>query len=333
MIQNLALLILATMIVLGIGQEAPKDPLVTGPGFNPKAIVGASECAECHTHSAAIWEKTPHYSTITEMPRGEKGREIAKKMGIKRIKSESLCLDCHATSHWEDEKLKPSSGVSCESCHGAGMGWVKIHGEFSGKEEGQETADEIDLRWRVSEAAGMLRPTMIAEIARNCVSCHVVPHESLVNVGGHPAGSEFELVAWSQGKIRHNNFYSKGKENKVAPIERQRLLYAVGLLAEMELVLKAIGTAEKMGDYAKANARRFSKLRKKLASAAKASRHPELIKALEAVASLKMSLKSQAEMLTASAAITDSLDNLASTSDGGDLSGLDSMLPDESEYK
>ncbi|OUU23984.1 MAG: hypothetical protein CBC13_04365 [Planctomycetia bacterium TMED53] len=336
MIQQLTLLFLTTMIIIGVGQDAQDSqvaPLPVGPGFDPKAIVGASECTECHTHSAAIWEKSVHHGTITDMPRSEKGREIAKKMGIRRIKSESLCLDCHSTSHWEDEKLKPSSGVSCESCHGAGMGWVKLHGEFSGKEEGQETADEIARRWRASEAAGMLRPTMIADIARNCVSCHVVPHEELVNVGGHPAGSDFELVAWSQGNIRHNNFYTKGKENKVASIERQRLLFAVGMLAEMELLLKAVGTAEKMGDYAKANARRFAALRKKLAAAAKATSQPDLIKALEAVASLKLSLKNQEAILAASESITASLDGLAATSNGSDLKGIDSMLPEEADYK
>ena len=333
MIQNLIPLLLVAMVAVGLGQEAETSKLPTGPGFDPKAIVGVSECTECHTHSGAVWEQTVHHGTITDMPRTEKGREIAKKMGIRRIKSESLCLDSHATSHWEDEKLKPSSGVSCESCHGAGMGWVKLHGEFSGKEEGQETAEEIARRWKASEAAGMLRPTMIADIARNCVSCHVVPHENLVNVGGHPAGSDFELVAWSQGSIRHNNFYTKGKENKVASIERQRLLYAVGILAEMELLLKAVGTAEGMGDYAKANARRVSALRKKLAAAAKATQQSDLVKALEAVGSLKLSLKNQPAILEAAAAITISLDNLAATSNGEDLAGLDSMLPKAEDYK
>lgn len=333
MIQNLIPLLLVGMVAMGLVQEAEKTSLPTGPGFDPKAIVGASECTECHTHSGAVWEKSLHHGTITDMPRSEKGREIAKKMGIRRIKSESLCLDCHATSHWEDDKIKPSSGVSCESCHGAGMGWVKLHGEFSGKEEGQETADEIARRWKASEAAGMLRPTMIADIARNCVSCHVVPHEDLVNVGGHPAGSDFELVAWSQGDIRHNNFYSKGKENKVATIERQRLLYAVGLLAELELLLKAVGTVEKKGSYASANARRVLDLRKKLASAAKATQQADLIKALQAVGELRLSLSNQEAILAASGLITQSLDNLAATSNGEDLAGLDSMLPKPEDYK
>lgn len=333
MLQNLIVLVLATMVMVGVGQDAKKTQLQTGPGFDPKAIVGASECTECHTHSASVWEKTIHHGSITDMPRSEKGREIAKKMGIKRIKSESLCLDCHATNHWEDEKLKPSSGVSCESCHGAGMGWVKLHGEFSGKEEGQETEDEISRRWKASEAAGMLRPTMIADIARNCVSCHVVPHEDLVNVGGHPAGSDFELVSWSQGNIRHNNFYTKGSENKIASVERQRLLYVVGILAEMELVLKTVGTAKEVGNYAKANARRVGALRQKLAAATAATKHPELLKALNAVGKLKMSLKNQEAIIEAAGVITLSLDMIAATSDGADLSGLDDLLPKQKDYK
>ena len=58
MTQNLIPLLLVGMVAMGLGQEAEKASLPTGPGFDPKAIVGASECTECHTHSAAIWEKT-----------------------------------------------------------------------------------------------------------------------------------------------------------------------------------------------------------------------------------------------------------------------------------
>ena len=42
-----------------------------------------------------------------------------------------------------------------------------------------------------------------------------VPEERLVNVGGHTAGSAFELVSWSQGEVRHNLQKSAGKDGVI----------------------------------------------------------------------------------------------------------------------
>ena len=80
----------------------------------------------------------------------------------------------------------------------------------------------------------MIRPSSLYRLAKNCYSCHVVPQEDLVNKGGHPAGSAFELVSWSQGEVRHNTWHSKGKENVPASAARKRMLYLVGLGVELE---------------------------------------------------------------------------------------------------
>ena len=93
----------------------------------------------------------------------------------------------------------------------------------------------------------MIRPHSLYQLAKNCYSCHVVPQEGLVNKGGHKPGSSFDLVSWSQGEVRHNTWYSKGKENVAADAARKRMLYLVGLGVELETGLRAIGkaTAEK----------------------------------------------------------------------------------------
>ena len=96
----------------------------------------------------------------------------------------------------------------------------------------------------------MIRPKAMYTLAKNCYGCHVVPREKLVNVGGHPAGSKFELVSWSQGEIRHNLWYGNGKDNKLASAKRKRLMFVVGLVVELETALRAVGKATQKKSYA-----------------------------------------------------------------------------------
>ena len=164
-------------------------------------------------------------------------------MGVRRIKSESLCLNCHFTVQQKDNKEEPIAGISCESCHSAGKDWIKVHSGYSGKKAETETKAEAATRWKLAESKGMIRPSSLYRLAKNCYSCHVVPREDLVNKGGHRAGSAFELVSWSQGEVRHNTWHSKGKENVPASAARKRMLYLVGLGVELETALRAVGKA------------------------------------------------------------------------------------------
>lgn len=95
----------------------------------------------------------------------------------------------------------------------------------------------------------MIRPQNLYALASNCFQCHTVPDPELVDVGGHTAGSEgFELVAWSQGQVRHN--FLHGGKNEVASPERLRLLYVVGKVVELESSLRALSKATGAGDFA-----------------------------------------------------------------------------------
>ena len=86
--------------------------------------------------------------------------EIAEKMGVRRIKSESLCLNCHFTVQQKDNKEEPVAGISCESCHSAGKDWIKVHSGFSGKTEKTETKAEEEARWKLADSKGMIRPSL-----------------------------------------------------------------------------------------------------------------------------------------------------------------------------
>ena len=72
---------------------------------DPTEIRGPDACGECHKNSVELWKNTHHATTFQSLPRSDKAKEIAKAMGIRRIKNESDCLSCHFTSAGLKERL------------------------------------------------------------------------------------------------------------------------------------------------------------------------------------------------------------------------------------
>lgn len=207
---------------------------------NRDKVVGSDACKECHTSEHAAWTNTHHAKSLDAL---REGQAIADKLQLGRtFRREGFCVDCHTTAKLTEGKPAPMSGVSCESCHGPAADWIKIHNDFGGPDvkKEQESAAHRAERWQKAEAAGMIRPTQIDRVAGNCYGCHSVPHEQLVNVGGHKAGSDFELVSWSQGEVRHNYLSSNGSTNAAATAERKRVLYVVGKLKDLEAGLRGL---------------------------------------------------------------------------------------------
>ena len=93
---------------------------------DPDKVVGPEKCLECHKSEGKAWQKTLHFLTFQEMHKRDKAKQIADKMGVKRIKNEATCMQCHYTSDASGEAV---AGISCESCHGAAKGWVKVHND------------------------------------------------------------------------------------------------------------------------------------------------------------------------------------------------------------
>jgi hypothetical protein len=253
---------------------------------------------------------------------------------VRRIKSESLCLNCHFTVQEKENRVQPVAGISCESCHSSGAEWIKVHSEFSGKTEKTETKDEQVARWKLADSKGMIRPRYLYKLATNCYSCHVVPQEKLVNVGGHAAGSKFELVSWSQGEVRHNTWRSKGKENVPASAARMRMLYLVGLGVELETALRAVGKATVRRTYAFEMAKRADRARKQLAAAAKAAANvPELKTIVELGYSAGLKLKNDRALTAAADGISKQVASLTEKYDGSTLAAIDNLIPGPDKFK
>lgn len=301
---------------------------------DPAKTVGPNACAECHKQEVEAWKGSHHFKTFREMPRNKRGKKIADRLGIRRVKTEGLCLTCHFTVQQKDSDSEPIAGISCESCHSAGKDWIKVHSSYSGKKAETESKAEAKARWKLAESKGMIRPGSLYRLAKNCFSCHVVPQEKLVNVGGHRSGSTFDLVAWSQGEVRHNTWHSKGKDNVAANAARKRMLYLIGIGVELETALRAVGKATARKVYAFEMALRADRARKKLAAAAKAAPDvPEIIKLVELGHAARLKLKNEDELTEAADAVAKLLGGISAKYDGSTMAGLDSLVPGADKFK
>lgn len=314
-------IVLPLVLVLVLsGEAAAADSAVYRP--DPAKVLGAENCAECHAPMVEAWKLTHHFETFNSMHRKPEARDISAKLGLRRIKDESLCLQCHYTVQSIDGKAKAISGISCESCHNAGADWNKIH----------SAKDDPD-RLAKAEKLGMLRPANLYRVAANCFSCHTVPEEKLVNEAGHAAGGDFELVAWSQGEVRHNLQQSNGKKNEEASPERKRVLYVVGRLLDFEFGLRGLAQATREGPYAASMVKRIETAREKIAGIRQKIDLTDLGAILAAAEGVPLKSGNQERLVQAANRVAELSSRLAAGLDGAALSGLDPLLPAPTEYK
>ena len=189
-------------------QAASAQPYVQGP----------KTCQECHRTEYELWEDTKHARSFRTVHKMNEAKEIAVAVGGKKsMKKNATCTICHYTSVQKEAggKGKPKAGPSCESCHGASSDWLDIHNDYGGAniKRDDETAEHKAERQQAAVDAGMIWSFMRYEIAKNCMSCHGLARDELdagdlakMLGAGHPLNPDFELVAYSQGTVRHR-FY------------------------------------------------------------------------------------------------------------------------------
>jgi hypothetical protein len=290
---------------------------------DPTKILGPETCAECHAPMVEAWKMTHHYDTFTSMHRRPEAREIANKMGMRRIKEESLCLKCHYTAQTQDDgSVKAISGISCESCHGAARDWNKVH----------SATNDPDALVKAAKL-GMLQPSNYYAVAANCFGCHTVPEEKLVNVGGHKAGSDFELVSWVSGEVRHNLQKSAGKVNAPIPVARQRMLFITGRALDLEFGLRGLARATEDGIYSKAMLARVNEAKGHLEEIQKDANLPEVKGMLDAVAAGDLKINNEAAIAKMADTVSENARKLADSNDGSKLASIDSLIPGPDKYK
>ncbi len=198
-------------------------------------VVGPEKCQKCHEAEYKVWEGTKHFKSFKDIHKRKNAKAIAKAVGGKRMKRTPLCATCHYTAVPKkpgSSKLKAVAGPSCESCHGPASEWIDIHNNFGGPnvKAADETPEHKAERIKNAVAAGMIRPDMLYDVAANCFSCHGLANPALDGEkmaamldAGHPINPNFELVAYSQGSVRHR-FYPPDvtRNQEMTPAELAR---------------------------------------------------------------------------------------------------------------
>ncbi len=290
-------------------------------------------CASCHQKEAAAWEHTAHFRSLDKL---RDGRVIADKLGITRTyRRTGMCIECHSTAKGDDPTdLSTISGVSCESCHGPSADWVKLHNDYgAGKTKDTEDAAHRTERHKKSDLAGMIRKDRVYLIAKNCFSCHLVPNEQIVNVGGHKTSSDFELVSWSHGEVKHNYFNSE--TNKDTTQQRKRILYVIGKLVDLEMSLHAAGKITEKGHYRAAILNRIRNAMTAIDEILAAQDIPqvsEMVKGFNRRADGSLIL-SEAVLVELPGKIGAVARAVAEEHDGSKLAAIDKLIPKPETYK
>ena len=306
------------------------------PQCDPSSVLSYESCAKCHGSEVRVWKQTPHYKTFEQLARDPRSSEICQKLGLRSVKRSDVCINCHFTLQTKGDRDKPISGISCESCHGAAADWLTIHNDYGGltATKESETAEHRDERLALSTAYGMRNTRDLYLIASSCYHCHTVPNEELVNVGGHKAGSmDFELVSWSQGQIRHNFLRSDGQVNAVSSVERLRVMYVVGLIADLEFSTRATARATQKSNYGLAVAGRAAETAKRLLKLQQVVQIAEVEGVLAAFSQADLRTNNEEQLVAVADRIRQLGQEFAVNADGGELALVDSFLPTPEQYK
>jgi hypothetical protein len=132
-------------------------------------FVSVTNCKLCHSEAEVgdqfgKWKKSKHAEAFKTL-QGAKAKEIGKKQGIDDPSKSEKCLKCHVTGANLPEdapkevlasvkaKIKPTDGIQCESCHGAG-------GDYAKK-------DVFEKGPQAAMALGLIEPN-----EKVCAKCH-----------------------------------------------------------------------------------------------------------------------------------------------------------------
>ena len=217
--------------------------------YEPHKIIEdeQAQCAQCHENAVNSWLESTHKKTFDELHLRDEAQKVLERLGqTGSIRRNDECVQCHYTQVASEAggRTKTVMGVSCQRCHGGAKDWMDLHQDV-------EAIPDRKERMAKSESLGMRQTDDIYTLAMNCFQCHTVPKEDLVNKGEHPAGSDFELVAWSHGEVRHNFMNddptSRKEEggNRDSSKETKQIFYVVG--KSLDLAQKAYDDLKALG--------------------------------------------------------------------------------------
>ncbi len=202
--RRLALLLVIVIMAFASTPGAIAEPYSQGP----------NSCQECHKDEYMSWEATKHFMAYRTAHKAKGAKKIAIAAGGKKnMKRNKNCSVCHYSTEQKKPEGKPrvKHGPSCESCHGASSDWEVIHFDYGGKNVKREEEAPNHKAKRIADsiAAGLAWSSMPYDIAVNCMKCHGLARSEISGKtfakmleAGHPINQSFEIVMFSQGKMR-----------------------------------------------------------------------------------------------------------------------------------
>ncbi len=327
---------LALSGLIGLSLLANDRALAQPRHCDPTKVMSSAACGKCHVGEVNVWKQTPHAQTFESLHRNPQATEIARKLGQSSIKRNDICVDCHYTSQAESDLPRVVEGVSCESCHGAARDWIAIHSDYGGPTANKHSENDQHRLQRLTQsvASGMRNPKNLYSVARSCFQCHTVPNEKLVNVGGHTAGSQnFEMVSWSQGIVRHNFLRGGNTVNEPSSLERLRVMFVAGLIADLEFSSRATGLATQKSTFGLTVAARAAAAAVRLYQVQQLINDPHVQQALETFAQAELKINNPAQLNLIADRISQAGMQFADAVDGNRLAALDPLLPPQVQYK
>lgn len=204
--------------------------------------LGEAKCDNCHKSEDAVWKKTKHATSFKEIHRKPAVKDIiAAAGGDANMRRNAVCTTCHYTMVSATPGAAPTAGTgtSCEGCHGPSSDWLAIHNN-----------DKMPKAERVEKtvAAGMIRPEMLYDIAQNCLGCHELARPGIAPEtfakmidAGHPAGTDFELVSWLEGSVRHRFYPPDVTQNKEMTDAEKSRMFIIGHTGALVRATEATG--------------------------------------------------------------------------------------------
>ena len=154
-----------------------------------------------------IWEGHDSHSKAYKSLLSERGKQIGLKLGFREPENNPQCLQCHSTfvpTEQRGENFLLESGVSCESCHGAGGNFLSTH-------------VYPDSNHQKNVAAGMYPTDNPINRSKLCLSCHQAGANNNFNHklygAGHPR-LRFELETYSVNLPYHFKYDADYKRRK-----------------------------------------------------------------------------------------------------------------------
>lgn len=266
-----ALALATAVVAMGWAGSAAGEPFMVGP----------EECAECHENEHEVWEATPHAESYRELRRNRDARGILRAVGDRRPQRSDTCTICHYTMAQDGPDAEPEAvaGPSCESCHGPASEWIDIHNDYGGKDVKREDESPAHKQERIQQAkaAGMIRPEMKYDAARNCFQCHGMNNERLdaetmdaMLEADHPINGEFEFVKYSQGVVKHRFYPPKTDVNQDMDPALKSEWFVVGQAASLVAAKQGLAKSDN-ARYRKAMEQRIDLAEKVLSKVPEAS--------------------------------------------------------------